>query len=165
MTDRFEAAQKVALTYLTRPASRGDVLIEHQHVADLNAYRFYQQEADGLAIIVGEDGGFLLANERVSPTRHIDLFAAGHRTDPSAFGDSGYIHPDLVRLVATAEAARSQGYTRGDVNHYTQPIIGMLRLRHAHGEPLTEDDFTWAVESLTKATYAELAWLDKAGDL
>lgn len=160
MTDHFEVAQKVALRVLPRPEP-DEMPYEYNlsSVDGVTVCRFYQDEPTGLAVIVAEDGSFLLVNERVSKDAHMAAFLDGRRTDPKWFTGVERSHPDFARLVAREDSARVLGYTKGDVNHNVQPIIGMLRLRHADGEPLTEDDFTWAIEALTKATYAETAWL------
>ena len=68
-------------------------------------------------------------------------------------------HPDLVRLEKRQAEALAQGYTEGDVNHYVNPIIGMLRRRLRDGEPLLEGDFVYAIDRLHRACNAELAWL------
>lgn len=165
MTDGFTTAQETALKYLPRAANREDPLVEHECLSDLNVYRFWQVAGDRLALIADGRGEFLTVNSRVTREQHIEAFKSGRRTDPAMFGDTGYIHPDLVRLVAQEEAARIIGYKRGDVNHWVNPIIGMLRIRQGDGKPLSDSDFEHAIEALTKATYAELAWLDQTGDL
>lgn len=44
------------------------MLIEFRTVPGTRLYRFYQDDSRGLAIIVGEDGTFLLANAPTRPT-------------------------------------------------------------------------------------------------
>ena len=72
------------------------------------------------------------------------------------------IHPDLLRMLETEREAREQGYTDGGVNHYVQPIIGMLRLGLRDGN-ITDDDLQYAVDRLEKACLAERAWLQHGG--
>ena len=52
-----------------------------------------------------------------------------------------------------------QVYTEGDVNHYVQPVIGILRMREAEGRQLSKAETANAIERLTKACDAERAWL------
>lgn len=74
-------------------------------------------------------------------------------------------HPDLIRLRERERKAIEQGYSTGDVNHFTQPIIGLLRRRLEADRPLSRDEIEHAVDRLTKACNAELAWLHGAGEL
>jgi hypothetical protein len=81
-------------------------------------------------------------------------------TDPTPTSRAAEVqHPDLQRLRDVQQAARERGYTEGDVNHRVQPIIGLLRLRQHHGEPVTDEDVERAIEALTDACLAERAWL------
>ncbi|MFS0885202.1 hypothetical protein [Aeromicrobium sp. 179-A 4D2 NHS] len=161
MTDNFfDMAQATALRIL--PSTEPDEMPYEYNLSSVDGVtvcRFYQDEPTGLAVIVAEDGSFLLVNERVPKDAHIAAFLDGRRTDPKWFTGVERSHPDFARLVAREESARVLGYTKGDVNHNVQPIIGMLRLRQRDREPLSEVDFKRAIEALTKATYAETAWL------
>lgn len=65
-------------------------------------------------------------------------------------------HPDLVRLRERDRLAREQGYTEGDVNHFLQPVIGMLRRRLQNNH---DADLERAVHAMHRACNAELAWL------
>lgn len=72
-------------------------------------------------------------------------------------------HPSIIEMREHEAEAIAQGYTKGDVNHLVQPIIGMLRLRQQAGKPLDESETTYAIERLEKACKAELAWLNQQG--
>lgn len=69
-------------------------------------------------------------------------------------------HPALVKMREGIARCVERGYTEGDVNHNTQPIIGMLRLRLRDGKALTPDEMEYAVTKLRLACDAETAWLN-----
>lgn len=71
------------------------------------------------------------------------------------------LHPDLLRMLAYEEEAIAQGYSEGDVNHYIQPVIGILRLKLMQGELPDKEFLEYAVDRLLKACKAETAWLQK----
>lgn len=74
-------------------------------------------------------------------------------------------HPAIIKMRERDEEAVAQGYTKGDVNHFTQPIIGMLRLRQRDQQPLSAADLEYAIKALHQACNAELAWLHEQGEL
>lgn len=71
------------------------------------------------------------------------------------------MHPDLLAMLAYEDEAIAQGYKDGDVNHYVQPVIGILRRKLANGELPDKEFLEYAVDRLLKACKAETAWLKK----
>lgn len=74
-------------------------------------------------------------------------------------------HPDLIRLRERERLAVEQGYTKGDVNHYVQPIIGQMRMALANHKTIDAAFLEYAVDRLAKACNAELAWLHEQGEM
>lgn len=69
------------------------------------------------------------------------------------------MHPDLLRMLAYEEEAVAQGYKDGDVNHYIQPIIGLLRMKLKDNQLPDREFLEYAVDRMLKACKAETAWL------
>jgi hypothetical protein len=69
------------------------------------------------------------------------------------------MHPDLLRMLAYEEEAIAQGYKDGDVNHYIQPIIGILRMKLQDNQLPDREFLEYAVDRMLKACKAETAWL------
>ena len=69
------------------------------------------------------------------------------------------MNPDLIRMLAYEQDAIAQGYKDGDVNHYVQPVIGLLRMKLQRGELPDKEFLEYTVERLLKACKAETAWL------
>lgn len=69
----------------------------------------------------------------------------------------------LLALAAREVRAQDRGYTKGDVNHVLQPVIGWLRLHKQDPEkwPMTSDDLRRVELVMRKACSSELAWLAK----
>lgn len=77
------ARETLAAEFLRIPLA--DTQTNQRNLPQVHATYFWESGRGGGALIVGEDGGVLFANSSVPFDTHIDAFASGRRTDPSAF--------------------------------------------------------------------------------
>lgn len=73
-------------------------------------------------------------------------------------------HPDLTAMRERRDRAIERGYSEGDINHYVQPVIGILRLRDVQCVQMSRVEIANAIERLELACEAELAFLAERED-
>jgi hypothetical protein len=83
------ARETLAAEFLAIPLA--DAQTNQRDLPGAHATYFWESGRGGGALIVGEDGGVLFANSSVPFDTHVDAFANGRRTDPSAFASEAGI--------------------------------------------------------------------------